>query len=250
MNEVINLLTNHRSYREYKDEPVTDEQISQIVNAAMSSANWINGQQVTIIEVQDKERKAKLAELVGNQKYVDEAPVFFVFCLDFYRAKLAAEKQGKEFNLPDSGAEALMIGATDVGIALGTATSDAESMGLGTVPIGGIRRNPQEVIELLELPEYVFPVSGLVLGHPASDPGQKPRLPVAAVHHKESYNKNLKEYIDQFDDTFSNYMLERTNGEKSAEWSGNVAVFYSERYKIFADNVIPALKNQGFNFND
>lgn len=88
-----------------------------------------------------------------------------IFCLDFYRAKLAADKNNVELKITDS-VESLLIGSTDVGIALGNAIAAAESFGLGTVPIGGIRRNPQDVIELLGLPEYVFPIAGLVVGHP------------------------------------------------------------------------------------
>lgn len=45
-----------------------------------------------------------------------------------------------------------LVGINDVGIALGTAVVAAESFGLGTVAIGGVRRDPQVVIDLLELP--------------------------------------------------------------------------------------------------
>ncbi|MDT2277501.1 nitroreductase family protein [Paenibacillus larvae] len=97
----------------------------------------------------------------------------FAFCADFNRAKIAAEKNGEELILTDS-VESVLVGATDVGIALGTAIAAAESMGLGTVPIGGARRNPEELIKLLNIPPLVFPVCGLVLGHPA-DPSAKSR---------------------------------------------------------------------------
>lgn len=85
--------------------------------------------------------------------------------MDFYRAKLAAEKHQKQLQIVDD-IEAILIGSTDVGIALGGAVVAAESMGLGTVPIGGIRRDPQIFVELLNLPEYVFPVCGLSIGYP------------------------------------------------------------------------------------
>ncbi|MDQ0253952.1 FMN reductase [NAD(P)H] [Evansella vedderi] len=245
MNEVINLLQNHRSFREYKADPVTDEQLETIVTSAMAAANWINGQQVTVIEVQDKPKKAKLAKLVGNQAYVDEAPVFLVFCIDYYRAKLAAEKNNTTIKVTDS-VEALLTGATDVGIALGNAIAAAESMGLGTVPIGGIRKNPLDVIKLLDLPEYVFPISGLVVGHPKNDSATKPRLPLEAVYHKEQYHKeNLEYLINQYDETMENYIRERTNGAQSRNWSSGVANFYSNAYKGFLD-VSSALKKQGF----
>jgi FMN reductase [NAD(P)H] len=72
-------------------------------------------------------------------------------------------------------------------------------MGLGIVPIGGLRRNPQTFVDLLNLPEYVFPISGLVVGYPRSFPGQKPRLPIKATLQKEQYDAKIqKEIIDQY----------------------------------------------------
>ncbi|MBB5172543.1 NADPH-dependent oxidoreductase [Texcoconibacillus texcoconensis] len=247
MNEVIQLLNNHSSYRSYSDKPVTEEQTEAIVKAAMSAANWANCQQVTVIEVRDQARKSKLTELVGNQKWVDEAPVFFVFCLDYNRAKLAGEKHGQRMNVTNT-VEAITIGATDVGIALANAIAASESLGLGTVPIGGIRANPAEVIELLDLPEYVFPISGLVVGHPNEEAAQKPRLPLEAVHHKETYNHDQNPLIDAYDEAFASYISERTNGQESRTWSSGVANFYSERYRKFADGIDEVLKKQGFHF--
>ncbi|MCD8509465.1 MAG: NADPH-dependent oxidoreductase [Bacillus sp. (in: Bacteria)] len=245
MNDVINLLNNHRSIRQYKADPVSNEQLETIVTSAMAAANWINGQQVTVIAVQNNEKKKRLSELVGNQAYVDEAPVFLVFCMDFYRAKLAAEKNGMELQVTNS-VEAILTGATDVGIALGNAITAAESLGLGTVPIGGIRKNPDEVIELLNLPEYVFPISGLVVGHPKDPSDVKPRLPLEAVYHEERYNlENLKELIDNYDQTMEKYMEARTKGAMVRNWSSGVANFYSTGFLNFGDSS-SSLKKQGF----
>ena len=52
----------------------------------------------------------------------------------------------------------------------------AESMGLGTCCIGGIRQASLSFVKELNLPKYVFPVIGLCLGYPDDDPGIKPRL--------------------------------------------------------------------------
>lgn len=245
MNEVIRTLTQHRSIRSYTSQEVTDEQLDHIFRAIQAAPNSINGQQVTVIVVKDKERKRKLSELVGNQVWVDQAPVFLVFCLDFYRAKLAAEINGEPLAITDS-IESIIAGATDVGIALGNAIAAAESMGLGIVPIGGIRRNPDEVIKLLELPEYVFPVSGLVIGHPADPSAQKPRLPQEAVFHRETYNRDQLHLIRSYDETMAEYMRQRTGGESDRNWSQTVSSFYN---KIYFPKVRPALDQQGFKYN-
>ncbi len=248
MNEVINVLNNHRSVRDFQQKPVTEDQIEAMMRAAMAAPNWVNGQQVTIIEIQNKETKHQLSVLAGNQKWVKEAPVFFVFCLDFYRAKLAAEKNNRSLEIVHS-IEFALVGSTDVGIALSNTIATAESMNLGIVPVGGIRKDPQKVIELLDLPEYVFPVAGLAVGHPEKRPDQKPRLPIRAVHHKEKYNKEqLQRDMDEYDTAHSSYLNERTDGKESANWSEKTAAFYDTGFEAYEKNVPPALKKQGFTY--
>ena len=117
MNEVIKLLNNHRSVRDYKSDAVSEADLDLIIKASQAAPSSINGQQVTIIGVQNVEKKNELSKLVGDQVYVDKAPVFLVFCADFYRAKLAAEINGEEFVITQS-EESKLVGAVDVGLAL------------------------------------------------------------------------------------------------------------------------------------
>lgn len=249
MNETITLLKSHRSVRQFDlEKEVSEDQVNNIVESAFAAPNWINGQQVSIIEVRDPEKKATLAKAAGNQKWIEEAPVFFVFCIDFYRAKLAAEKNGTDFKIIED-IEAVIIGSTDVGIALSSAIHAAESMGFGTVPIGGIRRNPQTFIDLLQLPEYVFPISGLAVGFPRKLPSQKPRLPLKATYHKERYDAEVQlNIIDQYDQAMSSYMFERTKGKDSSNWSGKITTVYHTGFEEYSRNVTPAIRKQGFKF--
>ncbi|RBW69267.1 NADPH-dependent oxidoreductase [Bacillus taeanensis] len=242
MNETIKTLKNHRSFRSYLDKDVPEELLNEMIESSQAAPSWINGQQVTVIAVKDPARKQKLAELCGNQAHIKEAPVFLIFCADFYRAQLAAEKENVTLEALDD-IDALLVGAADVGLAMGNAIAAAESSGLGIVPIGGIRRNPLEVIELLELPKYVLPISGLCVGYGAEDPGQKPRLPKEAVYHQESYNSDLQKTINTYDETYSEYMKKRTNGEKDTTWSEAVTSFYKQTYY---PSIAQMVEQQGF----
>lgn len=229
MNDVINHLLSHRSIRSFQDKPVDEDQIDQIIQAVQAAPSWINGQQVTIIAVKEPQQRAKFAELCGGQKHVAEAPLFLILCADFYRSYLAAQMEKLPFGALDD-IDTLLVGATDVGIALGTAVAAAESLGLGTVAIGGIRRNALKVIDELELPPYVFPVSGLCIGHPADDPGQKPRLPKEAIYHEEAYNQDLIPLLEQYNEVYSAYLAERSMTQRSGTWTNAVASFYSKPY--------------------
>lgn len=239
MNEVIQSLLSHRSVRSYSDKPVDDEQLQLILRAAQGAPNWINGQQVSIITVKDPDRKARLAALCGNQRHIEQAPVFLVFCADFHRLKLAGEQEQLPIGALDDDIDPLLVGATDAGIALGTAVAAAESLGLGTVPIGGIRRHVLDVVEELRLPEYVFPISGLCVGHPADDPGLKPRLPLDAFHHEETYRSEQWPLMAQYNDTYADYLTKR--GAEPSRWTRRIASFFSKPYY---DGIIEALERQ------
>ena len=57
MNNTIEIINNHRSIRQYLDKDISDELIDEIVHAAQSMPNSINGQQTTVIVVKDKKKK-------------------------------------------------------------------------------------------------------------------------------------------------------------------------------------------------
>lgn len=213
MNEVVQTLKNHRSFRQYSNQPVEPEKLQTMIESAQAAPSWVHGQQVSIIAIKDPARKQQLSVLCGNQKHVAAAPVFLVFCMDFYRAKVASELEGKSFEAVKD-VDALLVGATDVGISLSNAIAAAESMGLGIIPIGGVRRNTAGVIELLKLPEYVFPVVGLCVGYPAEEVSQKPRLPLEAIFHEEQYNPDVQGLLEAYNQTHREYLQQQGMTER------------------------------------
>lgn len=242
MNKVIETLMNHRSIRSYKSTPVSKEDLDLIIKSSQAAPSSIHGQQVTIISVRDEEKKKKLAELVGNQSYVAEAPIFLVYCADFYRAKIAGEIIGEEMVLAET-EEGKLVGAVDVGLALGNGIAAAESLGLGIVPIGGIRKEAEAVAELLGLPKYVFPMVGLVVGHPLDYSHLKPRFPEEVIHHEEKYNIVLKEKIQEYDIALQKHMIEVTDGKYNLNWSQTIGGAYKS---LYYPKVKSSLEKQGF----
>jgi FMN reductase (NADPH) len=84
--------------------------------------------------------------------------------------------------------ESFLVAACDAILASQNAAIAAESLGLGICYIGSIRRNPQEVIDLLGLPRLVFPVVGMTIGWPSQEHPLRPRLPLNVVLHWEKYD--------------------------------------------------------------
>ena len=242
MNETIKLIKQHRSIRQYLDKDISEELVDEILKASQAMPNSINGQQTSIIGVRDKEKKKKLSEVTGNQVYVDKAPVFLVFVMDFYKTNIGAEKYGRKQVIHES-VEGTAAGVFDAGIAMGAAIIAAESLGLSVVPIGGIRRNPEEVIELLELPEFTYPVCGLVLGYAENQSKQKPRLPFETFKHVDRYHKEvLKTKIDEYDEYMEKYLKE-IGREQEGNWSDLTSSLYQT---VYYPKVKDTMAQQGF----
>ncbi|MDD3224944.1 MAG: NADPH-dependent oxidoreductase [Clostridium sp.] len=244
MNNTIDTIKNHRSIRQYLDKEVPNELVDEILKSAQAMPNSINGQQISVIVVRDKKKREKLAELVGNQEYVAKAPVFLVFVMDFYRTYLAGEKTGLKQVIHED-IEGILAGATDVGIALGASVVAAESLGLGIVPIGGIRKNPEEVIKILGLPKYTFPMVGLVVGYPADESHKKPRVPFESFRHNEVYDtKVVEDSINVYDEQMNKYLKEIGRAEQETNWSTFTSRIYQS---VYYPKVKGTIDKQGLN---
>ena len=241
MNEVIRTIQNHRSIRQYLPQEIPQDILYSILKSAQAMPSSINGQQVSVIVVRDPVKKEKIAELAGGQTWIAQAPVFLVFVADFYKTSLAGLKTGQPQIIHES-REGEIVGTFDAGLAMGGAIVAAESLGLGVVPIGGIRRNPAEMIKLLKLPALTYPVAGLVVGYPADPSAQKPRMGLEAYVHDEEYNPEaVSEAVDIYDKTMEEYYTSR--GDKDTNWSKGIAETYK---RVYFPLVHPTLKDQGF----
>lgn len=245
LNETMGVLLDHRSIRAYDDEPVSDEVLGQILDAVQAAPNWVNLQHVSVVVVRDPSRRARFAELCGGQRHVAEAPAFLVFCGDFYRTKLAFDLHGQELSGVADTLDSLIMVAHEAGIALEAAVVAAESMGLGTVPIGDGRLHALDVVRELGLPEHVVPLLGLCVGYPAEDPGQKPRLPREAVCFEERYDPDLLVALDRYDEEYASYLEKRPWNKRVGTWTELAADFYRPPYDHYPE--VPAmLRQQGF----
>ncbi|MEC7587984.1 MAG: oxygen-insensitive NADPH nitroreductase, partial [Pseudomonadota bacterium] len=186
MNQTIDLLTSHRSIRKFTDEPVDPDLFSRLVEAAQASASSSFLQGVTIIRVTDPGKRVALRDVAGGQAYVEMAPEFLVFCADLSRPMRCCRQHG---GTPAEGlTEQFVIATVDAALYAQNLVIAAESAGLGICYIGALRNDPAKVTELLDLPQQVYPVFGLCLGHPAQDPEVKPRLPVSVTLKTDSYS--------------------------------------------------------------
>lgn len=242
MSSVIDILTAHKSERSFTDRAIDDAVIDRLVESAYRAPTSVNSQQVSLVISRSAEARQKISAIAGGQPWIAKAPLFITFVLDMHKSQQAIAAIGKE-QIAHQSIESVVSGATDIGIALGAVMTAARAEGLGIVPIGGIRRDAQALIDLLQLPELTFPVAGVAIGYVDEPAHQKPRLPLATFRHEEQYrDKGLQENIAAYNQEMVQHWqnIGRSDGES---WSESVAGYYD---KIYFPDVLPALLKQGF----
>lgn len=241
MNDTIKLMQAHRSTRSYTEQKVSDEMLDEIIHAAWRSPSSINAQEVSVVVVRDAAKRARISEIAGGQPWIAKAPVFITLIVDFNKTRIGVEKAGYTQVIQES-MEGFGVAAVDVGIVLGNLMTAARSQGLGVVPIGGIRRDPQAMIELLELPAFTFPLVGLCIGHIDADAPLKPRMDIGTFRHDERYDAGgYRSAIDAYDETIMEYwqQLQRSDG---LPWSSNLGNILKQ---VYFPEVRPVAAKQG-----
>ena len=233
---VYELAKKHHSVRKFKDQPLSEDVVRKLVEAGQSASTSSYLQTYSIIGVEDPEIKAELKEVSG-QHYVVDNGYLFVFVLDYYRHHLVDEVAASNMETSYGSAEGLLVGTIDVALVAQNMAVAAEDMGYGIVYLGSLRNDVARVREILDLPEYAFPLFGMAIGEPAEDENgsPKPRLPFGHVFHKNVYNSNKaqqKETLNAYDQMVSKYYQDRTNGVRNETWSQQVAGFLSGKARL------------------
>lgn len=242
---VIDLLTSHSSVRRYKDEPITKETIIELITAGQHAASSHFVQACSVIYVTDTEKRGQLAELSKNRRQFYTAGATLVFCMDYNRLSHAARLHGREIDY--TVAENVLVGAIDVGLFAQNVVIAAESKGYGICYIGGVRNEIEEISNVLELPKGVVPLFGMSIGVPNEANGVKPRLPVDAVLHENTYNEEqYKEVLPAYDKIMQEYYAGRDSNQRDARWTEEMADFLEAPKR---PHIKAFLEKQGFLFN-
>jgi nitroreductase len=187
-NAVVDSILAHRSIRAFLPTPLADGVLETLVAAAQSAPTSSNQQAWSVVAVRDPARKARLAALSNDQRFITQAPLFLCWIADLSRLERLGAAHGRRLEGLEF-LESYMVALVDAALAAQNAVVAAESLGLGTVYVGALRHHPEKVAEELALPTNAFAVFGMSIGHP--DPSVpsavKPRLPQSLVLHREQY---------------------------------------------------------------
>jgi len=192
--DLFELLMKRRSVRNFEDRPVPADVIDRLLDAANNAPSGGNIQPLSIVVVQEPDARAELAEMVGRQPWVRNAPLSMVFCIDFFRVKRWAAMFDVEF-LGEQALSSFLIAYADVMCAAQNVVVLAEDSGLGSVYVGTIQSSIGRAREFFGMPEYVLPVMVLSIGYPKSVPGNIPKLARDIIVHHERYTVPSDEEI-------------------------------------------------------
>lgn len=218
---LIGLLAGHRSIRRFAAESIPDALLETLIRAGQGAASSSFIQAYSVIRVTRAEVREVIARAAGNQPWVEQAPELLVFCADLARVDGACIRQG--LGPLEGWSEHGLSAVIDCALMAQGVMVAAESVGLGGVFIGGIRNDPQVVVDLLNLPQWVMPVFGMCLGWPDESPEVKPRQPLGLVLHQDRYQMPSAEALADYDRTMADYYARRDSNARRSDWSATTA---------------------------
>ena len=164
--ETLDAIKTRRSIRKYKSEPVPEEKIQILMEAAMMAPSACNQQPWQFILVDDRRLLDAIPKFHPYSMMLHEAPLAIVVCGDSRHEIVPG------FWVEDCSAaiQNILLAATD--------------QGLGTVWLAiypDVERM-QKTKELLLFPEPVIPLAVIAVGYPNEEKGAVDRFKADRIH--------------------------------------------------------------------
>lgn len=241
-------IKNRRTIRKYTRQDVSDTLLNNLLETSFRASTTGNMQLYSVIVTRDSEMKDKLSPAHFNQPMVKGAPVILTFCADFRRFSLWCEQRKA---IPGyNNFQSFMNAAMDTLLVTQTFCTLAEENGLGICYLGTTTYNPQMIIDVLNIPKLVFPLTTISLGYPDGLPNQVDRLPIDGIIHTEQYQDYTPESIDRiygYKESLeeNKKFVEENNKETLAQVFTDIRYTLKDNIKI-SENLFKVLKQQGF----
>lgn len=205
---VMKVIQDRRSIRQYTDEPVSEEALEMILEAARQAPSGENAQPWRFIIVQDPETRKRMGAIAGGgsgrrftaEFVTQKMQERFASLEDEAKRKAAFEKltsgQVSAF-LAEAPVNIVVCGRKDVwdlpydtSAAIENMLLMVTALGLGAcwviAPCIDIR-DEERLKELLGVPEGLKIVSIVAVGHPARYPRPRPRIPLHELVYREKW---------------------------------------------------------------
>jgi nitroreductase len=167
---VLEAIQQRRSVRKYRDQPVEEEKLLRVLEAARLSPSASNQQNWKFIVVRDAGKRARLVEAARQQKFVGQAPVVLVACSTLPEGIMSCGQRRS---------------TVDLSIATSFMILEAAELGLGTCWLGSF--DEQKVKDVLDIPDKISVVTMFPLGYPDESPRPRVRKNLADIVSYDQY---------------------------------------------------------------
>ncbi len=161
---MLDLIKKRRSIRKYTDEPVSDEAVRKLLEAAMAAPSADNLQPWEFIVVRDHALRQQLARTHPWSGMCADAPVVFVICADERRASHWVEDTS-------AATENLLLAAGGL---------DLGAVWIGVYPNS---QNEEHVRQALDVPSQLRVLCLVPVGHPAESKAPRTKYDEGKVHY-------------------------------------------------------------------
>ncbi|AET66515.1 nitroreductase [Desulfosporosinus orientis DSM 765] len=200
--DVKEALLKRRSIRKFKSDPVPDDLLQELFEAARLAPSGTNHQPWRFVVVKNQRIKEQIQNAAFNQRFLSEAPILLVCCADLSSYANNTRKRVQE--LVDAGVfgpdafdnypnidkqldENTLKGfiphaMLNVALAIEHIALRAVSLGLGTCWVQLMKA--KKIAQILDLPDNLVITALLPVGYPNQDPPQRPRINLEEIIYK------------------------------------------------------------------
>jgi len=167
--EFLGFLTNRASVREYRSEPVSEEDIQYILDCAGTAPSAGNLESWDVVLVTDEDPRLELQDAAFGQEHIGQAPLIIVVCANYIRS------------MSHYGERGILYAVQDATIAATYMMLSAHARGLHSCWTGAFSEDA--VKALLNLPQHIRPVALLAVGRGTMPPALTERMAIAEHVH-------------------------------------------------------------------
>ena len=162
--QFLELAKKRYSVRAYKSDPIEDNKLEQVLEAARLAPTAANRQPFQIIVIHTAGKETELGRIYSQPWFV-QAPI--VICICGIQSQVWVRRDDRNYL------------DVDVAIAMDHLTLAAADLGLGTCWIGAF--DPNAARQVLGLPNEAEPIIFTPLGYPGDQPKPKTRKPLNEI---------------------------------------------------------------------
>jgi nitroreductase len=164
--DTLEAIFTRRSIRKYTNQPVSEEQIEQLLRAAMAAPSAGNQQPWHFIIIRDKKIMEEITKFHPYSSMLNDAQAAIIVCGD----KTLEKYEGYWIEDCSLASQNLLLAA--------------QNIGLGTVWLGVYPRPDRTngVRKLFDLPEHIVPLNIISIGYPAEKPAVVDRFKKERIH--------------------------------------------------------------------